>query len=69
MDPVLVDAWPDAAKALSVGKSTLWELIARGELESVKIGARRLVPVDAINDYVCRLREQARLGAETADPP
>jgi excisionase family DNA binding protein len=62
VDQQLVKAWPDAAKALGIKRSKLWELIMTGELESVKIGASRLVPQSAIGDYVRKLREQARHG-------
>jgi excisionase family DNA binding protein len=33
---------PDAAKALGVGRSKLYELIGEGRLETVTIGRRRL---------------------------
>jgi excisionase family DNA binding protein len=49
----------DTCTILGIGKSQTWELIARGELESVKIGRRRLIPHDAIVDYVQRLRAEA----------
>lgn len=49
----------DTCNILGIGKSQTWELIARGELESVKIGRRRLIPHDAIVDYVQRLRAEA----------
>jgi excisionase family DNA binding protein len=39
---------PDAAKALGVGRSKLYELIAEGRLETVTIGRRRLVRTDSI---------------------
>lgn len=44
------------ADSLSLGLTVTKELIARGEIGSVKVGARRLVPVDAITDFVERLR-------------
>lgn len=47
----------EAATMLSLGSSKTWELIARGELESVKIDGARRVPAEAIADYVRRLRE------------
>lgn len=40
---------------LSVGRSAVFELIASGELRSVKIGRRRLVSEAAIRDYIARL--------------
>lgn len=50
----------DAAIALGIGHAKAWELIGQGALESVKIGRRRLVPAEAIEDFVARIRlEQA----------
>lgn len=50
----------EARELLGVGRSTLYELLATGSIESVKIGRARRVPVDAIQDYVARLRSEAR---------
>jgi excisionase family DNA binding protein len=47
----------EAAAMLGLGASKTWELIARGELESVKIDGARRVPDEAIADYVRRLRQ------------
>ena len=38
----------DAARALSVGRSTLYRLIADGRLPTVKIGTRTLIPAEAV---------------------
>ncbi len=61
MEQVLLPIWPDTAQALGVGRSTVFRLIADGELPSVRIGRRRLVPVDGVRDYA------ARLAAEQTD--
>lgn len=45
-----------AAELLSIGRSKLYELIAAGELGTVKIGRATRVPVDALEEYVDRLR-------------
>ena len=45
----------DAARALALGRTKVYELIASGELESVRVGRRRLVPAHAIADLVDRL--------------
>lgn len=37
-----------AAEFLSVGRSTVYELLNQGKLESVSIGRRRLVRVDSL---------------------
>ncbi len=64
MEPVLVPAWPDAGAALGVGRTTIFELIASGELRSVRIGRRRLIPAAELHRYAERLIEtQARGGA------
>ncbi len=49
-----------AAEALGVGRSTMFELLASGEIESVKVGRARIVPAEALHAYMRRLRaEQA----------
>ena len=45
----------DAARALGIGRSKTYELIATGQLQTVTIGRRRLVPAFAIGDLVDRL--------------
>lgn len=47
----------EAAQGLGIGRSLMYELIAAGELGSVKIGRRTLVPHDELVRYVARLRE------------
>lgn len=47
---------PEAAEQLSVSVKVLERLIHDGEVESVKIGRRRLVPAEALDDYIARLR-------------
>lgn len=49
---------PGFAKSLDVGLSTAKGLITRGEVESIRIGRRRLVVVDSIRDYIARLARQ-----------
>jgi excisionase family DNA binding protein len=52
-----------AAERLDLGRTKVYELIATGELESVKIGRARRVPADAIATYIKRLRDQPREAA------
>jgi excisionase family DNA binding protein len=52
MESLLVPIWPDAGRALGVGRTTTFQLIATGRLRTVRIGRRRLVPVRAIHDLV-----------------
>jgi excisionase family DNA binding protein len=46
---------PEAARLLALGPSKMWELIARGDIESVKIDGSRRISRDAIEAYVARL--------------
>lgn len=50
----------DAARCLSVGRSTLYELIHSGEVETVHIGRLRRVPADCLSDVVERCRREQR---------
>jgi excisionase family DNA binding protein len=43
------------AELLEVGKTAVYDAIMTGELESVKIGASRRIPRDALERYVARL--------------
>jgi excisionase family DNA binding protein len=54
-----------AAEALGIGRSLLYELLRAGELQSVRIGACRRIPVAALDEYVeeLRSREQEPAGA------
>jgi excisionase family DNA binding protein len=42
----------EVAQALSIGRSTVFELMRTGELRSVKIGALRRIPTDAVAEYL-----------------
>ena len=50
----------EAAALLGVGRTTAYELIARGELEVVHIGRSTRVPVASVEDYVERLVRRER---------
>jgi excisionase family DNA binding protein len=39
----------EAAKSCGLSRATLYRLIANGQLATLKIGARRLVPIAAID--------------------
>lgn len=47
-------------------RSLFWELIRAGELRSVKIGKRRLVPEQAICEYIAQLERQGNAGTPAA---
>jgi excisionase family DNA binding protein len=45
----------EAAQLLGISRSKAWELLARGDIESVKIDGARRITRDAIEAYVARL--------------
>ena len=45
----------EAADQLGIRRSVLYERLLTGELASVKIGRRRLIPRQALEEYVKRL--------------
>ena len=51
MEPGLVRI-EDAAKHLSIGRSTLYELIAQGAIPTVHIGRAARIPMDALKELV-----------------
>jgi excisionase family DNA binding protein len=50
--PKLLLTPEEAAKALGVGRTTLYGLLRTGAVASVRIGGSRRVPTSAVEDYV-----------------
>lgn len=44
----------EAAEAIGVGRSKVYELLASGELPSIRIGGSVRVPVDALQRWIDR---------------
>jgi excisionase family DNA binding protein len=58
----------DAADMLGIGRTFMFQLIATGEINSLKIGRRRKVSRDALDAYIARLyAQQASPSAAAAD--
>jgi excisionase family DNA binding protein len=49
---------PEAAEALAISRSKLYELFAAGLVRSVRIDGSRRVPVEELESYVTRLLNQ-----------
>ncbi|QDV88533.1 helix-turn-helix domain-containing protein [Planctomycetes bacterium TBK1r] len=62
VEPVSVSV-SDAGAILGVSSRTIETLVARGTLESFRIGNRRLIAVEDIRDYVARQRTLTRKGS------
>lgn len=46
---------PEAAEALAISRSKLYELLASGAIASIRIDGSRRIPVTALEEYVSRL--------------
>jgi excisionase family DNA binding protein len=50
---------PGAMEVLPVGRTTFFRLIKDGEIPTITIGTRRLIPRDGLVAYVERLQREA----------
>lgn len=55
--PLLVSV-ERAARMLSLGRSSMWSMVRSGEVLSVRVGRRVLVPVSELESLVARLQQQ-----------
>lgn len=46
----------EAAQRLGVGRTTMYALIGKGEIESVPIGRLRRIPAECLTEYIQSLR-------------
>lgn len=66
---LLMRPWPDAGKALDLGRSKTYEVIRSGEIPSVMIGGCIRVPVDQLKEAIARKAStNAATVAETETP-
>ena len=59
MPEKLLMAIPEALDSLGIGRSTLYELIEKGQLERVHIGRRSFITAASLKAFVDRLTEAA----------
>lgn len=57
--PAVLYRVDEAAEALRLSRSSIYELIRSGQLRTIKRGSRRLVPVAALDDFVRSLERRA----------
>ena len=68
MEPIAVRP-AEAAKALGLSRTALYSILSTGELESIKVGTSRLIPVSALRKFVDEQRAAALTPAvATGDP-
>jgi len=52
----------EAAQALGVGRSFLYDLVRQGRIETLKLGKLRRIPAAAVDDFVARERAAQAAG-------
>lgn len=46
----------EAVQASGIGRTSLYELLQAGEIDSIKVGRRRIIPADALQEFFDRRR-------------
>ena len=59
----------EAAAALAISRASLYALLQRGEIPSIKLGASRRIAVADLETYVARLRAECDGNAPVAPAP
>ncbi len=59
MSEKLMYAVTDAVVTTSLGRTTIYQKIRSGELETVKVGNRRLITAESLHAFVDRLKAGA----------
>lgn len=67
MDKLLLTP-EEAAEALSIGRSKLYQLLAAGALRSVTIGSSRRVPVEELRAFVEEIAGRGGRAGDTVEP-
>ncbi|MGN9846203.1 helix-turn-helix domain-containing protein [Nonomuraea sp. H19] len=49
---------PEAAQALAISRSKLYQLLATGAVASLRIDGSRRIPVSALNDFITHLTKK-----------
>ena len=57
----------EAAEALGIGRTKVYELMAKGRLASVHIDKSRRIHLDAVNAFIASLEVDAAIAAPTAN--
>ena len=63
MEEKLLLSPAEVASSLGLGRTKIFELMQSGRLESCTIGRRRVVPREALENFVANLREEQAVKA------
>ncbi|GEK19919.1 helix-turn-helix domain-containing protein [Cellulomonas xylanilytica] len=66
MTPRILLSVNEAAAALGIGRTLMYELLGSGQVESVFVGRLHRVPADALMAFVDKLRSESQGDASTS---
>ena len=58
-DKPLLLSIPGVCEEINLGRTKVYQLIGEGQIETVKVGDRTLVPYDALLAWLAKIREAA----------
>lgn len=61
--PKLAYSVPNAAKALDISRSTMWQLVADGKIETFKLGSRTLIDAEDLGAFVKSIKPKKKRAA------
>lgn len=53
----------EAAAAMSIGRTYMYDLVMRRQILSIKVGRKRRIPVSALHEFVARQVQAMQRGA------
>lgn len=56
--PTLAVGIDDAARSIGVARSAMYEIVARGEIDSFKLGRRRMILMKTLETYIARMAKE-----------
>jgi len=54
------NVWPDVGKRLNLSKTTTWKMIHTGQIPSIRLGKRYVVPKAALERLISGQQEHAK---------
>ncbi|WP_439569950.1 helix-turn-helix domain-containing protein [Sphingopyxis sp.] len=67
IEPISVRV-PDASRMTGLGRSTIYELIASGDIEAAKVGRATVIMVESIRNFLTANRMRPRPRGREAPP-
>jgi excisionase family DNA binding protein len=58
VDAKLLLSIPEVVNSTGICRSNVYKMMESGEIESVKVGKRRLIPADSLHAWIEKLRGQ-----------